>query len=48
MHRKVKENNIELITFGHRFALNSGFYLLMSGHQVYADRCTLLGGLQNG
>jgi len=40
--------DIELITFGEEFALNSAFYLLTQGNRVYADTTTYVGGIEVG
>ena len=45
INQKVLESKLELLTFGEDYAINAGFMLLMSGHRVYADTTTVLGGL---
>lgn len=41
-------NKAQVWTFGQEWALNAGFLLLSSGHRVFVDGTTVVGGLEVG
>lgn len=44
----AKRNKAQVWTFGQEWALNAGFLLLSSGHKVFVDSSTVVGGLEVG
>jgi ClpP class serine protease len=44
----ARRNKAQVWTFGQEWALNAGFLLLASGHRVFVDGTTVVGGLEVG
>jgi ClpP class serine protease len=44
----AKRNNAQVWTFAQEWALNAGFLLLASGHRVFVNKASVVGGLEVG